>query len=160
MFNAIRITLFTVLLTVVCDVLAKEYASREEAKAMAIDAAALIEEIGMKAASAQFHDTSSRWFDRDLYVFAYDNEGNSLVFGGKPVMIGKNFWNFRDLDGDYLVRNMLAFTPGESGWIEYKMQNNVTKRIDRKASFIVRKPGYFVGVGYHLDDIYRASSDD
>jgi signal transduction histidine kinase len=134
-------------LTFVSDLAATEFASLEEARKLSIKAAALIEEIGIVKAREQFHDPDGEFLKKDLYVFAYDNKGTVLAFGSRPHLTGKVLINFRDMQGRYLVQEMLAIPPGEKQWLDYKMPNSITNEFEYKSSFVVRTKDYFVGVG-------------
>ena len=159
MKNLLTITLFSMALAVAGHVLAGDYGSREEAKAMAVKAAALIEEVGMEAARDQFHDKDGEFFDRDLYVFAYDREARLTAFGARQHMVGKVMFGFKDFEGRLIVQEFLAVEPGTSEWIRYKWQNAVSGRIDQKDTYIVGSDDYLVGVGYHSEAFYQASNE-
>ena len=126
---------------------------------MAIKAAALIEEVGIDAAREQFHDKDGDFIDRDLYVFSYDNDGRVLAFGVRQHFTGKMMYGLKDFEGRLIVQEFLAVEPGTAQWIGYKWKNAVNGRIDSKETYIIRADDYFVGVGYHTDELYQASSE-
>ena len=159
MKNLLKITFLSVALIVSGLAVAGDYGSREEAKAMAIRAAELVEEVGIEAAREQFHDTDGEFFDRDLYVFAYDNDGVLLAFGAKQMLVGKNMYGFKDFEGRLIVQEFLAVKPNTAEWIGYKWQNPLTERIDDKDTYIVRADDYLVAVGYYPEEFYQAGND-
>ncbi|MDC0434239.1 cache domain-containing protein [bacterium] len=159
MKNLVKLALIGAALVFSSLLMAGDYGSREEAKAMTERAAALAKEIGIEAASKEFHDKDGEFFDRDLYVFAYNNDGVLLAFGAKQHMVGKNMWNFKDFEGKLIVQDFLAIKPGTTEWIDYKWQNPVSGRIDHKDTYIIRTDDYLVAVGYYTDDFYQASNE-
>ena len=159
MKNFLKLALLSVGLLASTQLMASDYGSREEAKAMAEKAAALVAEVGVVAAREQFHDTNSEFFDRDLYVFAYANDGTLLAFGVRQKLVGKNMWNFKDFEGRLIVQEFLAVEPGTAEWIGYKWQNPVTERIDQKDTYIVRADDYLVAVGYYPEEFYQAANE-
>lgn len=132
-------------------VMATEYGSREQAMAMAEKAVALIEEVGIEDARMSFETPTGEWHDRDLYVFVYDSTGTVLAHGAKSAMVGRNLYKLSDIDGVKIIQEFLLINPGQTGWVNYKWQNPMTKAIDKKSSYIIRQNDYLVGVGIHLD---------
>lgn len=122
----------------------EKQASSEDAKAMALKAAAFLEEAGPEAAFDAFTN-SPEWKDGDLYVFAADNNGLLVAHGFNPELIGSNSLDLTDADGKYFVREFVAVT--DQGWVDYKWKSPTTGEIEDKTSYIVRAGDYVVGVG-------------
>lgn len=59
----------------------------------------------------------------DLYLAIYSLEGECLAHGGKPALVGRNYWNVKDQDGKFYVRSMIKKAQVEPGWIDYKIRN-------------------------------------
>lgn len=134
-------------------VLAAELGTRDEAQAMANRAVALIAASG-KEAFGKFEDANGGFKDRDLYVFVYDLNGVNLSHGANKALIGKNLREMKDVDGKLLIDEMIKLVSAkDEGWVDYKWQNPVSKKIEDKSSF-VKKAGndMFVGVG-----VYRSA---
>lgn len=123
---------------------AADHATPDEAKAMAIKAAAFLKEKGPDKAFPAF-DKDPAWHDRDLYVFVQDNNGVVLAHGTIPALIGKKLINLKDVDGKPFVQEMVAVK--DAAWVDYKWQNPETKTIDQKTSYVIRVGDYTVGVG-------------
>ena len=132
---------------------AAEHASAKDAEALLSRAIDKLNEDGPAKAFAVFNDPKGGYFSGDLYVFVFDMKGVYRASGLNPDRTGKDAIDMRDVDGKYLVREMveIAKTSGE-GWVNYAWINPATGRIDNKHS-IVRKVGeYIVGVGYYTGD--------
>ncbi len=125
-----------------------DHASPEEAHALALRAAELVEEVGAKDAFFRFMDPSGPFIERDLYVFALDLEGNLWASGAYPAAIGSNAWEAQDSDGRWFVQEMihLAATKGE-GWVEYDFFDPCTGKLSPKVSFVKRVGDFIIGVG-------------
>lgn len=117
----------------------------DEAKAMAIRAAAFLQENGAAKAFPVFDAPGGAFHDRDLYVMVYDNTGRNVAHGANRTLIGKDLIGLKDTDGVYVVRGIVAVKT--QGWVDYKWPNPVTRKIDPKTTYVVRVGEYLVGVG-------------
>ena len=123
-----------------------ERASPAEAKAMAVRAANYLRSEGRKKAFAAFEQRGGPFHNRDLYVFVVDDSGTNVAQGfQREKWIGKNLINFKDPDGKRFVREFLAVK--DEGWVDYKIENPLTHKIEEKTSYVVRVVMYVVGVG-------------
>jgi cytochrome c len=123
---------------------AADRATPDEAKAMAVKAAAFLKENGPDKAFPAF-DKDPAWRDRDLYVFVQNNSGVVEAHGANAALIGKTLLNLKDVDGKPFVQEMVAVK--DAAWVDYKWQNPETKTIDPKTSYVIRVGDYTVGVG-------------
>ncbi|HYD98588.1 MAG TPA: cache domain-containing protein [Alphaproteobacteria bacterium] len=130
--------------------LAAEFGTAEEAKAMVERALAAIKQNGPEAAFKQFEDPQGGFKDRDLYVFVYDMNGVNLSHGANKALIGKNLKDLKDTDGKFLIQEMIKLAAaGGDGWVDYKWQNPVSKKIEAKSSYVKGDGALFVGVGIY-----------
>lgn len=129
---------------------AGEFGSRDEAQAMVNKAVGLIAAKGKDAFPA-FEDANGGFKDRDLYVFVYDMQGVNVSHGANKALIGKNLRTMKDVDGKMLIDEMIGVVSAKGeGWVDYKWQNPVTKKIEDKSSFVKKAAGeLFVGVGVY-----------
>lgn len=127
-------------------------ATPEQAKTMVEKALAYIKANGTEKAYKEFNTPGSQFFDGELYIFAYDLQGNNLALGGNPKMTGKNLIELKTADGKYYLKDFIEIikTKGE-GWYDYKWTNPETKKIQDKTSYIKKIPGAdaFVGCGIY-----------
>ncbi|HLO76671.1 MAG TPA: cache domain-containing protein [Magnetospirillum sp.] len=124
---------------------AVEYGSRDEAKAMAENAAKFFAANGQDKSFAAINDGTDGFKDRDLYVFVYDDTGTCVAHGANKALIGKNLLEIRDSDGKALIREIVAVKT--TAWVDFKWQNPQTKAIEQKHAYVVRSGPYTFGVG-------------
>jgi signal transduction histidine kinase len=124
-----------------------DLADLDEAKALALKAAELLEREGPKNALVKFMEPGP-FIDRDLYVFVLDMEGTLWASGAFPEGIGSNAWEAQDSGGNFFVQEMIhiAADKGE-GWVEYDFFNPCTGERSPKASYVKRVGPLIVGVG-------------
>ena len=120
-------------------------ATPEEAKALAIKAAAYLKSVGPDKAFPELSAKDGPWHDRDLYVTVLDSKGVAVVQGNNPGLIGKSVIDLKDVDGKAFTRDMVAIT--DAGWVDYKWQNPLNKAVELKKSYEIRVGEYVVGVG-------------
>jgi cytochrome c len=125
-----------------------EFATLDEAKAMAEHAATLLESAGPREALVQFMDPAGGFIDRDLYVFVFDLQGVLWASGGFPETVGSNALAAQDSRGRFFVQEALRIAVQEGrGWIEYEWFNPCTGKMNPKSSYVIRVGPFVVGVG-------------
>lgn len=137
--------LLSLLLGFTSTAMANTNASPDEAKEMAVKAAAYMQQNGDDAAIAAFMAPGGDWHDRDLYVFVIGDDGTMMAHGAKATLVGRNVNALKDVDGKAFVSEFLKIQ-GED-WVDYKWQNPQTKAVEQKTSYIVRVGDKVVGVG-------------
>ena len=122
--------------------------SPDEAKALVDKAVAHIKQVGAEQAFKEFNDPAGTWVKGELYLLAYDYQGNNLVLGSNPKMNGKNLWDIKSPDGKFVVREFVevAKTKG-SGWVDYQGSNPESKKIENKTTYIIKVPGMDAMIG-------------
>lgn len=123
---------------------AQERGTPDEAKAMAIRAAALLQAEGADKAFAAF-DKSAAFHDRDLYVMVYNADGVCVAHGANPALIGKNLIGLRDTDGKPMIKDLLSVQ--DAGWVDYTWPDPISHKVLPKRTYVVRVGAYRVGVG-------------
>ncbi len=121
------------------------------AKALAERAAQFLAANGPDAAFPRFMDRTGGFVFGDLYVFVFDLDGTLRASGGWPETIGARVGaNDGDAygggDGIYTRMRRLALEAGK-GWVEYSWYNPCTRKMEPKASYILRVGDFIVGVG-------------
>ena len=120
-------------------------ATPDEAKAMAVKAAEYLKVVGPDKAFPEFNAKDGPWHDRDLYVTVQDSKGVMVSHGTNPGLIGKSVLDPKDVDGKPFNREIQQIK--DSGWIEFKWQNPVSKAVEPKKMYEVRVGEYIIGVG-------------
>ncbi|WP_299439469.1 cache domain-containing protein [uncultured Rhodospira sp.] len=123
--------------------LAADRATKEEAKAMAEDAAAYYEEHG--EAAFDVFTNGDMFKDRDLYVFMMDLKGTMVAHGQNPSLIGRDTIGLRDPSGKAFIQEFVAVE--DKAWVSYQWQNPTTGGVDDKVSYIINVGDYVLGVG-------------
>ena len=120
-------------------------ATPEEAKAFAIKAAEYLKAVGPDKAFPEFDAKDGPWHDRDLYVTVLDSKGVMVAHGTNPGLIGKSMVELKDVDGKPFNKDILAVA--DTGWVDFKWQNPLTKAVEQKTAYEVRVGDYIIGVG-------------
>jgi cytochrome c len=89
----------------------------------------------------------------DVYLYAYDFEGNVVAHGESKELVGQNLIDERTSDGRYRAREMIAIAKSREGegWYSYKsMQGDLVKRV-YVHRFIDRRTdkSYMIAGGYY-----------
>lgn len=110
-----------------------------------------VAEHGAEAAVKAFHDPKSEFHDGELYILFYAFDGTCIANGFKPEFAGLNRFNVQDVDGLYSVQAMIKLASGDGGWVNYKFDNPVTKKVEQKSTYVKQAPGMdaFVGCGIY-----------
>ncbi len=121
-------------------------ATPEEAKSLAIKAAEYLKAVGPEKAFPEVDaKDNTTWHDRDLYVTVQDSKGIMVAHGTNPGLIGKSMLDLKDVDGKPFNRDIQGIK--DTGWVDFKWQNPLTKAIEPKTMYEVRVGEYIVGVG-------------
>lgn len=120
----------------------------DEAKAMAEKASAHMMEVGPEKAMADFNDPKGGYQDRDLYVWVYTADGKIVCIPGIPALLNRDATTLKDGDGKEYGKAVLeiARTTGK-GWLDLRITNPVTKKIEAKRSYVIKTGDYILGVG-------------
>ena len=106
-----------------------------EAHAMVKRAVALYEQQGQRALALITSDPQHLFAEKDMYVFAFNREGQYLAFGGNSSKLQVNLFRVPGLDGRKLVSD--AFSVGDNGgWVDYDITNPTSGKIEHKTSYI------------------------
>lgn len=134
---------------------AAEFASREDAVALAKFTIKAIEQEGVEAVSKAVNSKDGRFLDRDLYVYISDLRvpGLLVAHGSNVNLVGKVTIDLKDQNGKYFVRelNEVAKTKG-SGWVDYRWANADRTKFFDKTAYVERVGDYFVGVGVYKEE--------
>lgn len=122
----------------------------EDARLMALDAAAILEKEGPYGAFPRFADPSGPFIDRDLYVFVIDTLGRMWFNALFRIRPGQSIIGSRDRQGRFYVREMIRIAErhGE-GWVEYDWINPCNGRMEPKSTYVVQVGPLIVGVGVY-----------
>ena len=109
----------------------------DEALALANRAYALIESLGLDAASTVFHDPDGGFVDRDLYVFVLDRKGVYRVMGADRSRVGSSLFEAPGVDAEQLLEDAWRRCSQGGGWVEYNIANPSTGEVRGKSSYVL-----------------------
>lgn len=132
--------------------LAQERGTKDEAKAMAEQAAAHVKKAGPDQAFKDFTSDKANWTKKDMYVFALDMKGLTVAHGANEKLVGKSMMELKDQNGKLFVKEITDVVKAKgSGWVEYDWAHPQTKKIDGKATYALKLSNYdgLVAVGVY-----------
>ncbi len=142
--------------------LAVERSDAKDALFLISKAQAYIKANGLEKAFIEFNRLDSPFNTKsdinpkgDLYVYTLDSKGYQSVHGKNPKIRGKVMLEMRDIDGVFLIENMvkICFESKEGrGWTRYRWPNPVTKEVEPKQGYVEKVPGLDLCIG---TGIYR-----
>lgn len=120
---------------------------KHEAVTMVEKALAYIQAHGKEKALKEFNKPNGLFTDRDLYIFAYDFNGVNKALATKPSLVGKNLIDFKDADGKYIIKDLIAIANKGGGWYDYTWDDK------DKSSYVIKVDDtLWIGCGeYHVD---------
>ncbi|MBR7782202.1 methyl-accepting chemotaxis protein [Undibacterium luofuense] len=107
----------------------------DEALAMVKKAVALYRQNPSQALSLITSNHQQAFADRDMYVFAFNRQGQYLAFGGNPSKLRVSLMSLPGLNGKKLVHDAFAL-PASGGWVDYQITNPANGKVDWKTSYI------------------------
>ena len=143
---------FTLVAFVSGHALAQEKGTKDEAKALAEQAAAHVKKVGPDQAFKDFTTDKANWNKKDMYVFALDMKGLTVAHGANDKLVGKSMMELKDQNGKLFIKEMaeIAKTKG-SGWVEYDWAHPQTKKVEGKVTYALKLSNFdgYVGVGVY-----------
>jgi signal transduction histidine kinase len=136
------------------DAVAAETGTKDECMAKSKEAAKMINEKGLDAASKEISNKQGKFVWKDTYVFLMDLDGKMLAHPMSPALIGKNVLDMKDKGdpGKYLFKDFVSVAKGKGeGWVDYMWANPGDPKPRKKITYIYRVPGkdLFVGAGIY-----------
>ena len=131
---------------------AEHVAQRQEAITLVKQAVANIRTKGLPQALKDFNNPKGIFVDGELYVVVLDLDGKCLAHGANSRIVGKDLFEFRDVNGKSFVKDeiQLAKSAGK-GWVEFTFLNPSTQKMGRKAQYLEREGDVIVLSGVYVD---------
>lgn len=94
-------------------------------------------------------------YGEDGYFFVYDFDGNSIVHPKQPFLIGQNWIELTDPDGDFVIKNLIAEAKKGGGFHPYKWEKPSSLEVADKLSYAIAldKWQWMLGTGIYIDDV-------
>jgi methyl-accepting chemotaxis protein len=122
-------------LTTVVSAFKLRQGTADEASALVRKARSLFPIHGMALLTRITDDPEKIYVDRDMYVFAFDRNGQYRAYAGNESKLSVNLFNVSGLDGRKLVEDAFSL-PDKGGWVDYAFENPLLGRIELKTSYI------------------------
>lgn len=129
--------------------MAGEYGTADEASAMLDKAVAHYDSVGADQAFKDFTAKDGGWQDRDLYVFCFDKDANTVAHGANAKLIGRDLSGLKDADGKPFIGELVKTGLAGGGWVDYRWPNPVTKKVEQKSSVVKPAGDHVCGVGIY-----------
>lgn len=109
-------------------------------------------EIAQNRAKKLLHNMA---YGEDGYFFVYDQHGTNLVHPRLPNLVGKNWWNLQDPNGDFVIRNLIKVAKAGGGFHNYVWNKPSTGKLAPKIghAIFLEKWGWMLGTGLYTDDV-------
>lgn len=99
----------------------------------------MFKESGRQTTIVEANYPKGRFVDRDLYVVIHDMRGKALANPVLPRMVGMDLSAVKDVDGKAFMKERLEILKTRnSGWIDFKWPNSVTKQIEKRSVYFER----------------------
>ena len=82
-----------------------------------------------------------------LFVFVYSAPGKILCAPGIPALVGRDATVLKDVDGKEFGKMILAAATEAGDWVEYRMTNPASKKVEPKKTYAVRSSDFVLGSG-------------
>lgn len=104
-----------------------------------------------KNAIARINEMNGVFNEDDLYVFIVGIDDKIMhAHGAMPRLIGRKVDDLRDLDGKFIIRQMIDIVKSKgSGELQYTWPNPVTGMKEHKTTYLQRVDGYLLAVGHY-----------
>ncbi|MDW7732569.1 MAG: cache domain-containing protein [Methanolobus sp.] len=109
---------------------------------------------GQEAALREFNDPNGQFVDGELYIFAYDSEGNTLALPFQPEVLGTNRWNTTDANGTAYIRDMITTAQYGRGFVRYLYADPSDDfTVKQKLSYVIMvDQDWLIGAGIYSPD--------
>ncbi len=89
------------------------------------------------------------------YIFAYDMDGTTLIFGPAPEVEGTSRFGLKDADGKLIVQAMIEAAGHGGGTVGYQYPKPGSTAAQPKLAYVLPIPewNFLVGTGLYIDDL-------
>jgi uncharacterized protein YoxC len=137
-------------LSAVAQTLRLRQGSADEARRLVEKAVALVQRSGLQAAVPRLVDRGGEFFDRDMYIFIFNRQGQFTAFGPNPGLHGGHLRQVQGLQWERLLRDGFVRAGEGGGWVGYQTVHPVTGVVNEKVSYVLPLPGdLLVGCGVY-----------
>ena len=140
-----------------------EQLKRDEAKAyvqMAVAAVTPLYDAGAELADALPILTQLQ-YGANGYLFGYHGDGTRVFMGRSDAGLGQNFWNLKDSQGTYPIRELIDAGKRGGDFVTYHFPKPGQSLAEPKLSYASYLPRWdlMLGTGFYLDDVNAVVAD-
>lgn len=97
-------------------------------------------------------------YGNDNYFFVYDYAGNTMVHPRQRELLGKNLWDWKNVDGTNTIQTLIRTAQNGGGFVRYPWQKPSSNTVAPKLSYVIALPkwGWILGTGLYQDDVDAA----
>lgn len=90
--------------------------------------------------------------DNSGYFYVYDFSGTCIAHATQKDLQGKNLYDFKDVKGDFAIRNLSNAAKNGGGFVEFYWVKPGSKNETKKLGYVEPIPGtnYFIGSGVYV----------
>jgi signal transduction histidine kinase len=116
------------------------------------EAVAYAQKNGKDKALKEFSNKTGSFVRGDLYIYAYDFDGNTIAHPFKPDWIGKNKLNFTDSNGVPVIKNLIDVAKKGKGFSYFIFPNPAHGNVDEfKIGYTMKvDDNWWLGSGIYL----------
>ncbi|MEJ8473137.1 cache domain-containing protein [Roseibium algae] len=94
-------------------------------------------------------------FGEDGYFFVYSLDGTNLVHPKLANLVGGQWWDLQDPEGDFVIQNLIDTALKGGGFHEYVWHKPSTGLVEEKLAYavILEKWEWMLGIGLYTGDI-------
>ncbi len=110
---------------------------------------------GKEAALLAFNDPAGQFVDRELYIFAYEEDGTTLALPFEPDLIMTTRYDLQDAEGNYFIRDIIETGLEGGGFVRYLYVNPAHGfAVEHKISYVMKAgDGWVLGSGIYSEDM-------
>lgn len=97
-------------------------------------------------------------YGNDGYFFAYDFSGNTIFHPRQPDLLGKNLWDWKNVDGTKTIQLLISRARSGGGYERYLWRKPSSSAVAPKLAYVIALPKWkwIIGTGIYLDDVDAA----
>ncbi len=126
-------------------------ATKEEVVSIVKEAVDYAKANGKEKALAEFSNQQGLFKRGELYIFAYDFDGNAIAHGGNLAFIGQNLINMKDPNGVMVIQELIKQAKKGNGWLDYMWDNPQTGKVEPKVGYVMKVDDtWWLGSGIYV----------
>lgn len=96
-------------------------------------------------------------FGQDGYFFVYDYDGVNIAHSRKPELEGKNLFNLKDENGNFMIQDLISQAKKGGGYTRYLWDKPSGGKSIEKLGYSIGldKWKWMIGTGIYIDDIEK-----